>query len=104
MQISQIGLALGAPGYQSQIKLLRNRDVQLLITGETHEWETVEWVRDAVTQGKHKGLILMGHANSEEAGMKYCADWLSGFVTEVPVKFIQWFKAPQFGAVQTAFQ
>jgi len=88
MQVTDVGLALGAPGFHAQINLLRRDDVQLLITGETHEWETVEWVRDAVSEGKRKGLILMGHANSEEAGMKYCADWLSEFVTEVPIQFI----------------
>jgi hypothetical protein len=25
---------------------------------------------------------------SEQAGMKYCADWLRSFVTEVPIEFI----------------
>ena len=35
-----------------------------------------------------KALILLNHAVSEEAGMKWCADWLKGFVTEVPIKFI----------------
>lgn len=25
---------------------------------------------------QEKGLIILGHANSEEAGMKWCADWL----------------------------
>ncbi|MDN5211513.1 hypothetical protein QQ020_05610 [Fulvivirgaceae bacterium BMA12] len=35
-----------------------------------------------------KGLIIMGHADSEEAGMEYCARWLKGFIKEVPVTFI----------------
>jgi putative NIF3 family GTP cyclohydrolase 1 type 2 len=84
----KVGLSLGAPGSESQIKMLRRDDVEVLITGETHEWETVEWVRDAVTEGKSKALLLIGHANSEEAGMNYCAEWLKGFISEVPVKFI----------------
>jgi hypothetical protein len=25
---------------------------------------------------------------SEESGMKYCAEWLKQFVTEVPVQFV----------------
>jgi hypothetical protein len=36
----------------------------------------------------NKALIILGHANSEEAGMKYCGTWLKQFVTKVPIKFI----------------
>jgi hypothetical protein len=25
---------------------------------------------------------------SEQAGMKYCAEWLRGFIKEVPIEFI----------------
>ena len=32
--------------------------------------------------------ILLGHANSEEAGMEYCARWLKTFIPEVPVEFL----------------
>jgi putative NIF3 family GTP cyclohydrolase 1 type 2 len=89
MIISKVGVAVGAPGSQSQIQMLRRNDVEVLIGGETHEWETVEWVRDAVTFGQRKCLILIGHANSEEAGMLYCAEWLKGFIKEIPVQFIE---------------
>ncbi len=88
-RISKVGLSVGAPGSQAQIRMLRRDDVSVLMTGETPEWETVEYVRDAQTQGKEKYLILMGHAISEEAGMEYCATWLKEFVDEVPVKFIE---------------
>ena len=36
---------------------------------------------------KKKELIILGHVVSEQAGMKHCADWLKGFVTEVLVEF-----------------
>ena len=36
----------------------------------------------------NKAMIVLGHANSEEAGMEYCGKWLRQFVTEVPIKFI----------------
>ncbi|NND33675.1 MAG: hypothetical protein HKN76_13890 [Saprospiraceae bacterium] len=88
MVFSKLAMAAGAPGSQAQINLLRRDDVEILIAGETHEWETVEWVRDAVTQGRKKAMILVGHANSEEAGMEYCAEWLSGFIKDVPIKFL----------------
>ncbi|NOT63943.1 MAG: hypothetical protein HOP19_27330 [Acidobacteria bacterium] len=63
-------------------------DVDLLIIGETHEWELVEYVQDMITSGQKKALIVLGHIVSEQAGMKYCADWLKGFINEVPIEFI----------------
>ncbi|GAB3166771.1 Nif3-like dinuclear metal center hexameric protein [Telluribacter humicola] len=59
-----------------------------LIIGETNEWELVEYVQDAIASGQKKGLIIMGHVVSEQAGMKYAADWLKGFIKEVPVEYI----------------
>ena len=29
-----------------------------------------------VAQGKRKALVVLGHANSEEAGMKWLVEWL----------------------------
>lgn len=88
MELTKAGLVLGAAGSARQIASLQTADVEVLIIGETQEWETVEYVRDAVEMGRKKALILMGHAISEEGGMNYCAEWLRGFVKEVPVKFI----------------
>ena len=88
MKISKVGVRVGAPGSKSQITMLRNDQVEVLVGGETPEWETVEYVRDAQGQGKIKALILIGHANSEEAGMEYCAEWLEGFIDEIPVRFV----------------
>jgi putative NIF3 family GTP cyclohydrolase 1 type 2 len=88
MVVRKVGMVLGAAGSARQLASLQENDVEVLIIGETQEWETVEYVRDAVALGKNKALIILGHAISEEGGMQYCADWLSGFVTEVPVRFI----------------
>ena len=88
LKITKVGMAVGAPGSQRQIEMLRRDDVEVLIGGETHEGETVEWVRDADSAGSKKAFILIGHANSEEAGMEYCAEWLRSFIQEIPIKFI----------------
>ena len=88
MEVTNAVLVVGAPGSMPQIKSLERDDVEVLIAGETHEWETVEYVRDAVSMGKKKALILIGHLNSEEAGMNYCAEWLKGFIKDIPVEFI----------------
>jgi putative NIF3 family GTP cyclohydrolase 1 type 2 len=62
--------------------------VDVLILGETHEWELVEYVQDSISAGQKKALIVLGHVVSEQSGMKYCAEWLKGFVSEVPVEFM----------------
>ena len=67
---------------------LINSDADVLIVGETWEWELVEYAQDLVSAGRKKGLVILGHALSEQWGMKYCAEWLRPFVTEVPVEFI----------------
>jgi putative NIF3 family GTP cyclohydrolase 1 type 2 len=71
--ITHVALRPGASGLEKQVTALRSEEVELLIAGEASEWETVEYVRDASAQGRHKALILLGHEVSEEPGMKKCA-------------------------------
>ncbi len=70
------------------IPFLSRPDVDVLIVGETREWELVEYAQDAISSGQKKALIVLGHVVSEQAGMKYCAEWLKGFIGEVPIEFI----------------
>ncbi|HEX4273175.1 MAG TPA: Nif3-like dinuclear metal center hexameric protein [Rhizomicrobium sp.] len=65
-----------------------NSEADVLVIGEAQDWDLVAYAQDLVTAGKKKGLILLGHVLSEQWGMNYCADWLKGFVPEVPVKFV----------------
>lgn len=89
MKVSSVAYAAGAPGYMMHVKLLERNDVDALVGGEVPEWESISYVRDAVSQGKKKAMILIGHVNSEEAGMNYCSEWLKGFVTGTPILFIK---------------
>jgi len=75
-------------GYNSSLRPFARPDLDVLVIGEAREWELVEYAADAVTSGKKKGLIVLGHIPSEQSGMQYCATWLKGFVPEVPVEFI----------------
>jgi putative NIF3 family GTP cyclohydrolase 1 type 2 len=70
------------------ISLLARADVDVLVVGEAREWELVEYAQDSITAGNQKALIVLGHVVSEQAGMKYCTEWLKSFVTEVPVEFV----------------
>ena len=63
-------------------------DLDVLVIGEAREWELIEYAADTITSGKKKGLIVLGHIPSEQAGMINCANWLKTFITEVPIEFI----------------
>jgi putative NIF3 family GTP cyclohydrolase 1 type 2 len=88
MTITKVAFLPGAAGSTRQIELLERDDVEALLIGETPEWETVEYVADAVTERKRKALVIFGHIPSEQAGMEECARWLKTFITEVPVEFV----------------
>jgi putative NIF3 family GTP cyclohydrolase 1 type 2 len=87
MNVSKIGLTVGASGAALAFKLLRD-DTDVLIGGELNEWEIYQYVNDATLQKRKKALIILGHINSEEAGMDYFATWLRGLNPGVPVHFV----------------
>ena len=41
-----------------------------------------------MTAGRAKGLVLLGDEASEEPGSGEMAEWLKGFVTEVPIEWM----------------
>lgn len=88
MKVTKVGFSPGAAGSQTEIHVLEQEDVQVLMVGETREWETVEYAADAVSQGRKKALIVIGHIPSEQQGMDECTRWLKGFVKDVPVEFV----------------
>ena len=88
MRITQVGFSPGAAGSPREMRALEQDEVQVLMVGETREWETVEYAADAVSEGRKKGLIVIGHIPSEQPGMEECARWLKGFVKDVPIEFV----------------
>jgi putative NIF3 family GTP cyclohydrolase 1 type 2 len=88
MKVTKVGLSPGFAGFERETHALESDDVQVLLVGETREWETVEYAADAVTQGRKKALIVIGHIPSEQAGMEECTRWLKGFVKTAPVEFV----------------
>jgi putative NIF3 family GTP cyclohydrolase 1 type 2 len=88
MKVTKIALSPGAAGFVRETHVLELNNVEVLVIGETREWETVEYVADAVSEGKNKALIVIGHIPSEQAGMEECTRWLKTFVKDVPVQFV----------------
>jgi putative NIF3 family GTP cyclohydrolase 1 type 2 len=72
---------------------VNNAEIDVVISGEQQETDGVldspEYVLDAATLGIAKGWIMLGHAISEEAGMLEMAEWIKGFVPEVPVQLVK---------------
>lgn len=83
-----IGLLPGFPPAGMQIGVLELPGVDVLITGEIHEWETSEYVRDAAYLGYKKGLIVTGHLASEEPGMKWIIPWLRERLPGIAIQFV----------------
>ncbi|AIQ48509.1 transcriptional regulator [Paenibacillus sp. FSL R7-0273] len=86
---SKIGILVGyRGGGQLAIPLYGEEGLDLIIAGEGPEWETPEYVRDALQQGRSKALIMLGHAESEAPGMKLLAERLAAQFPAVPVHYI----------------
>ncbi|HEX2536479.1 MAG TPA: Nif3-like dinuclear metal center hexameric protein [Chitinophagaceae bacterium] len=81
-------LAFGYMDSKRQIAALQEHQPDLILSGETREWETVERVRDGLLMGKKTALLVLGHSVSEEAGMEYAARWLQPKLPGVAVRHI----------------
>jgi putative NIF3 family GTP cyclohydrolase 1 type 2 len=86
-----VGLMVGAAGGEAQMRFARETGVEVLVVGELAEWETSEYVRDATHAGLNRAVLVVGHAVSEEPGMKWLAEWLrprfpAVSVTHVPLR------------------
>ena len=82
---------VGAAGGRAQMQFARETGVEVLVVGELAEWETSEYARDAIHAGQHRAVLGVGHAASEEPGMKWLAEWLRPrfpgvSVTHVPLR------------------
>lgn len=86
----RVGIAVGyRGGGDHAIPLFEKEELDLLIVGEGPEWETPEYVKDAVALGRSQALIVLGHRESEIPGMRLLADWLSAEFPNVPIHYIE---------------
>jgi putative NIF3 family GTP cyclohydrolase 1 type 2 len=87
-RVAKVGLTEGFPGFVANRHVVQRHGLDVLVMGEDHEWEMIEYAKDAVDAGQLKGVIVVGHIASEQAGMEEVVRWIRGFVTEVPVDFV----------------
>ncbi|HXO84506.1 MAG TPA: Nif3-like dinuclear metal center hexameric protein [Gemmatimonadales bacterium] len=88
LRVTSVAIVPGAAPFPMHRQALRLDGAQVLVIGEAREWETVEYVVDAITAGQKKALIIIGHIPSEQVGMEEFARWLGTFVKEVPISFV----------------
>jgi putative NIF3 family GTP cyclohydrolase 1 type 2 len=84
----RVGVMVGAIGGQAHLQVLSRDAVDVLVCGEINEWDTSEYVRDALALGQHRAVIVVGHALSEEAGMAALADWLRQRLPGLPITHV----------------
>jgi putative NIF3 family GTP cyclohydrolase 1 type 2 len=87
-RVSSVALQPGFLGFAKNRALLARPDVDVVVIGEGHEWETGEYAADAVAAGVGAGLVVVGHTPSEEQGMAEMARWLTDLLPEVPVELV----------------
>jgi putative NIF3 family GTP cyclohydrolase 1 type 2 len=85
---STVYMAFGYMDSKMQIAAIQKFKPDVILSGETREWETVERVRDGMHMGEKTSLVVLSHSVSEEAGMEYAASWLGPKVTGVKVTHI----------------
>lgn len=79
----RVVLLPGAAGGMRQIEAIGKYKPDVLMVGEISEWETAEYVRDALAMGENLSLIVLGHIASEEPGSQYMLNWLKKNVPEI---------------------
>jgi putative NIF3 family GTP cyclohydrolase 1 type 2 len=88
MTCRRVAMVLGATPGDWQIKAFQEGKADTVICGETTEWQTCEYVRDAVAGGEDKALLVLGHEKSEESGMAYLVEWLQPRVPGVTITHV----------------
>ncbi|GAB4244273.1 MAG: hypothetical protein Kow00109_20210 [Acidobacteriota bacterium] len=83
-----IGLMPGAWDSRMQMKFLAEQPIDVLLIGETNEWETNIWAEDARALGLRKALLILGHSDSEEPGMRVLVPWLRQRFPGLPVHHV----------------
>jgi hypothetical protein len=86
---AKVSKILVGPGYATPRMA---PEVDVVIGGEQQEadggFDNVEYALDAVSLGMPKGVIMLGHVISEQAGMEDFGNWLRTFIHDVPIQFV----------------
>ncbi|WP_058306628.1 Nif3-like dinuclear metal center hexameric protein [Gracilibacillus massiliensis] len=88
-EIKHIALLVGFRGGGiTAIPPFIHEHVDLVIYGEGPEWETPEYVRDAIAMKKNKAAIILGHYESEAPGMVYVTEELKRLLPNIEISYL----------------
>ncbi len=82
------GGSLGLGVEEMPMKLMNEQNLDVIVCGDITEWTLVPYARDASQLGMNKGLIIVGHERTEEAGMKHLPIWLEDIIPDTKCVFI----------------
>ena len=93
MSVERVGVLVGGGSLgfgreELPMELLHQNNLDLVICGDIVEWTISAYVRDAVSLGHNKGMLILGHERSEEMGMKYLGDWMADITGPIEVHFV----------------
>ncbi|MEG1925374.1 MAG: Nif3-like dinuclear metal center hexameric protein [Ruthenibacterium sp.] len=93
MPVERVGILVGGGSLglgveQMPMQVMHDASLDVLICGDIIEWTLPAYVRDAAALAINKGMLVLGHERSEEAGMKHLPTWLESITEEIPVVFI----------------
>ena len=86
----------GAAGGKRQIEAIIKEQPDVLICGEIQEWETAEYVRDAIAKGQKLSMVVLGHIASEQPGAEYMVTWLNKNFPNLKTSFVPTSPSLQF--------
>jgi hypothetical protein len=84
LPVTRIGNAIH--GMDTCMHGLNGNDAVLV--GETREFDTPLYMRDARRLGINKGLIIIAHERLEDWGMEQCTRWVAPIFPELPVEYL----------------
>ncbi len=88
--VSRVGMVGHIIGEERTVtQRIREENIDVAIALEALDWTANSYIRDAGQLGMNKALILGGHMNTEELGMKWAVTWLRDLVPELPISFIR---------------
>jgi len=86
---AKVSKVLLGPGYATP---RMTSDTDIVVGGEQQEvdglFDNVQYVADAASLGIPKGLVMLGHVVSEQAGMEDLGKWMQTFIKGIPIQFV----------------
>jgi putative NIF3 family GTP cyclohydrolase 1 type 2 len=82
------GGSLGLGQENMPMRLIHERQLDVLICGEILEWTLPAYIHDAYQLGIARSILVLGHERSEEPGMKYLGEWIKTYLPDIEAVFL----------------